>query len=225
MKIVVVGLGQFGSSVARELVKEGHEVLAIERDRDIAEKYINEKKLTYIACANAGDKQALEALNIDESYEKALVAIGVDISSAILATFYLKELGVKHVTVKAGSSEHKRVYEKIGADAVILPEKEMGRILARKIANPNIQEVSLSPDYTSLTFTVNESLVGMSVKEIDMRRKYKANIIAIEKTSADNGQTNLIDPEYIVQAEDKLTVIIARENIDALENEIKTGNN
>ena len=142
---VVIGLGLFGSSVARQLCALGAEVLAIDIHADLVQQISSD--VTSAVVADARDAQVLRALGAQEC-DCAVVAIGDDLSSSVLATMNLKELGVKQVVCKAHDEIHRKVLEKLGADKVVIPEKEVADRLARSLTSHNVLDfIELSSDY------------------------------------------------------------------------------
>ncbi|MBP1153667.1 Trk K+ transport system NAD-binding subunit [Paenibacillus sp. PvR052] len=129
---VIVGLGRFGFSVGKQLIEHGHEVIGIDIDEELVDEMSG--VLTYSAIADCTDEDALRSLGIGD-FDCAIVAIGVNIQASILATILLKDLGVKQVIAKALDELHGRVLEKVGADRVIYPERDMGIQLANQLVS------------------------------------------------------------------------------------------
>ncbi len=180
-EFVVIGLGRFGSSLARELVDLGHSVLAI----DASEAKVQEisEVVSHAVYANATDEDALKALGI-RNFEVAVVSIGEDIQASILATLILKEMGVKTVVVKAISVLHAKVLEKIGADRIIFPEREMGVKVAHSLAAPNVLDyMSLDKDYGIEEVAIPEKFIGKSLMDLNLRVKYGITVIAIKRNN------------------------------------------
>ena len=142
---VVIGCGRFGSSVARTLHDLGNEVMVI----DISEDVIREisEEATYAVQADAMDEAVLKDLGL-RNFDVAVISIGSDIEASIMATLVVKELGIKRVIAKAQSELHRKVLDKIGADKVIFPERDMGVRVAHNLTSTNILDfIELSPDY------------------------------------------------------------------------------
>src|SRR5699024_1003130 len=142
----VIGLGRFGGSVCRELSMEGMHVLAIDRD----EEKINEYKniATYAVIADATDEVTLKELGI-RNIDHVIVAIGDNIQASILTTVILTELGIKKITVKAQNDYHEKILNKIGANQVVHPERDMGKRIAHSIISNNILDyLELSDDHS-----------------------------------------------------------------------------
>lgn len=178
-QFAVIGLGRFGASVAKTLHTAGYQVLGI----DDAEERVrtNLDNCTRAVEADATDEQALRALGI-RNFDTVIVGIGGDIQSSILVTLMLKELGVKQVVVKAQSDLHGKVLYKVGADKVVFPERDMGSRVAKSLVASNILEyIELAPDFSILEFMVSERMIGKSLRHLDLRNRFGANIIAIRR--------------------------------------------
>jgi trk system potassium uptake protein TrkA len=139
----VIGLGQFGISVAQNLVRLGHTVLAIDRDRDLVQDWADE--LTQTVALDATDETALRAVGLD-AFDTVVVAIGADFESSVMITMLLKELGVRRVVCKALSQRQRAVLERVGADQVVQPEYEAGLRLAQRLSAPDLIDRLDRPD-------------------------------------------------------------------------------
>ena len=182
-QFVVIGLGRFGTSVATELYKMGHEVLAVdsslERVEDIADH------VTHAVCADATDEADLSALGLG-NFDVAVVAIGKDMQASILVTMLCKEQGVKFVLTKAKSEMHAKVLQRVGADKIVFPERDMGARVAYNLVSTNILDfIELSPDYSLVEIAVPKAWVGQSMKELNLRVRYGINVMAIRHANGD----------------------------------------
>jgi trk system potassium uptake protein TrkA len=199
---VVIGLGLFGSSVARQLCALGAEVLAI----DIHPEHVQQisSDVTNAVVADARDADVLRVLGAHEC-ECAVVAIGDDLAGSVLATMNLKELGIKHIVCKAHDEVHRKVLEKLGADKVVIPEKEVADKLARSLTSHNVLDfIELSSDYGIVEIPAPRTWVGKNLKELDVRAKMGVNIIAIQR----NGKVS-VSPraEFLIEKNDILVVL------------------
>ncbi|HAN09283.1 MAG TPA: potassium transporter Trk [Clostridiales bacterium] len=203
-QFVVLGLGKFGTSVAKTLVSGGHEVLAIDKDEEIV-RYFSENA-TYAVQADITNKESLRELGVS-NFDVGIVAVGDNIESSILATVMLKELGVGYIVAKAHNDIHKKILEKIGADKVVFPEQEMGVRIATNLINKNIIDVmAFSEEYRIVEVAVKQDWVGKDMRFLDLRKKHDMNVIAV-KNSVDQ---RVISPtaDYIMREEDVLVAIV-----------------
>ena len=176
---VVIGLGLFGSSVARQLCALGAEVLAIDTNSDLVQQVSTD--VTNAVVADARDQEVLRALGVHEC-DGAVIAIGDDLAGSVLATMNVKELGIGYVVCKAHDETHRRVLEKLGADKVLIPEKEVADKLARSLTSHNVLDfIELSSDYGIVELPAPRAWVGKNLMELNVRAKLGLNIIAIER--------------------------------------------
>ncbi len=205
-QFAVIGLGRFGKSVAQTLASLGYEVLVIDSNEHEIQSIAHE--VTHAIQVDARDEEALKALGI-RNFDVVIVAIGDDIQANILVTVLLKEIGVKYVIAKAKDNMHGKVLEKIGADKVIYPEKDMGMRLAYHLVTPNILDfIELSSEYNIIEVATPSSFVGKSLEQLSLRSKYGVSIIAIKKKDA-----IIADPEAasVIESGDIL-VFLGRKN-------------
>ncbi|MGI5920917.1 MAG: potassium channel family protein [Syntrophomonadaceae bacterium] len=177
-QFAVIGLGRFGESLIGELSRNGCEVLAIDTDRE----RVNDAAdiATHAVQADAMDEQALKSLGI-RNFDVVIVAIGHNIQANILATIILKEMGVKTVIAKAQNELHGKVLEKIGADLVIYPERDMAIKLARSLISENIlEQVKLSTDYSIMELVAPKSFSGKTLLELKLGEKMGVTVLAIK---------------------------------------------
>jgi trk system potassium uptake protein TrkA len=178
-QFAIIGMGRFGSSVAKTLSQLGFEVLAI----DHREETVQEASafVTHAVQADSTDEEALRALGI-RNFDVVVVAIGEDIQASILTTLILKEMGIPTIIVKAVNDLHGKVLKKIGADKVVYPERDMGQRVAHHLISSNIIDyIELSADYSIVEIKVSKQMIGKSLKQLDIRAKYGCNVIAIKQ--------------------------------------------
>lgn len=180
----VIGLGRFGSSVAKTLSDLGHEVLAIDIDEERVQQV--EGFVTHAVQADATDENAMRSLGI-RNVDVAIVSIGQDLEASILATLILKDLGIGYVVCKALSELHGKVLERVGADRVVYPERDMGvRVAHNLVSSSLIDYIELSPDYSIAEIVARPEFAGKTLRELNLRAKYDyaINIIAIRSGDA-----------------------------------------
>ena len=176
---IVIGLGRFGSEAARQLCGYGCEVLAMDVNGDLVQQISGD--VTHAVVGDARDKEVLRALGAAE-FDCAIVAIGDSLADSVLATMNLKELGVPKLVCKAHDETHRQVLLKLGADQVVIPEKEYAARLARNLSNPNVLEyIELSEEYGIIEVPAPKRWQGKSLKELNVRAKLGVNIIAVER--------------------------------------------
>lgn len=213
-KFVVIGLGSFGENVAKSLYEKGNDVLAIDLDKDKI-NYIKEFVSNAIV-ADARNKETLEELDIADS-DGVIVSLGPEMEGSILIALHLKELGVRNIIVKALSEDHGKILELLGANKVVYPEKDEAIRLASILSSRNILEyLQLSPDVSIEEIAPPEKFIGKSIKDLDLRNKYKVQIIAIRDTIKDELQF-LIDPNFVIKESDSLVILGSKENFEKLE--------
>jgi trk system potassium uptake protein len=179
MQYAVIGLGRFGSSLAKELIKLGYEVLGIDRREANVDDMSDE--LTHAVLADWNDEEVFKSLGM-RNFDCVVIAISDDIQASILAAILCKELGVKKVVAKAMSDLHGRVLEKIGVDRVIFPERDMGIRVAHQLASPSLLDyIELSNHYTIAELAVSKRISGKTMKELNAKERFGCSIVAVNK--------------------------------------------
>ena len=197
---VVIGLGRFGTAVAAELCKLGHEVLAIDGDEGRVQAIADH--VTHAVTGDARDPAVLRALGV-RNYDCAIVAVADDVGNSALITMNLKEIGVKQVIAKAQSHVHQKVLQKIGADRVVFPEHETGVKLAQNLSSSNILNfIELSDDF--------------GIVDLDVRAKYGVNIIAVRKGGSENDLVVAPGASYVISPGDVVVTLGRNENTSTL---------
>ncbi|MGB9839710.1 potassium channel family protein [Thermovenabulum sp.] len=179
-QFVVIGLGRFGSSVAKTLYKLGYDVLGIDSSEEIVQSMAD--SITHAVQADATDENTMKALGI-RNFDVGIVSIGNDIQSSILVTLILKELGLKYVVAKANNELHGKVLYKIGADRVVFPERDMGIRVAHNLVSSNILDyIELSPDFSIVEIEALPEWYNKTLRNLDMRVRYGLNVMAIKRS-------------------------------------------
>ncbi|GAA3717976.1 TrkA family potassium uptake protein [Salinicoccus jeotgali] len=198
----VIGLGRFGASIVRELIELEMDVLAVDIDENRVNEYAD--IATKSAIGDTTDERVLKNLGLG-NFDNVIVAIGDNIQSSILTTLLLKDLGVKHVSVKAQNNYHARVLDKIGADMVIHPERDMGKRIAHKLASTSVLDyLELSDEHSIVEIRAQENLADQSLLDLDIRAEYGVSVIAIKR---DEDIIVSPDPTVNIQRDDILIVI------------------
>ena len=199
---VIIGLGRFGSSLARQLCMLGAEVLAMDIRSSLVQQLAAD--VTQAVVGDAQDKEVLRSLGV-RNFDCAVIAIGDNLAASVLITMNLKELGVPYIVCKAHDETHRRVLEKLGVDRVVIPEQEHAQRLGRSLFSHNVLDyIELSEDYGILEVPAPKSWVGKTLKELNVRAKLGVNIIAVE-----NGKNTNVSPsaDYRILSEDVLVVL------------------
>jgi len=178
-QFVVIGLGRFGSSIARALSEKNFEVLAIDKDEESVKKM--EGVVSQAIVMDATDEKSLKELGVSE-FDVAIVSMGETVEDSIMITLALKDMGIKQVIVKAKSDLHAKILKKVGADRIIFPEREMAEKLAESLASPKIFDfIELSRTHGIIEMVAPKKLVNKTLAELKLRTKYKVSVIAIKR--------------------------------------------
>ena len=181
-QVVVIGLGRFGSSVARSLYNLGHDVLAMDVDEDRVQSMMGE--VSYPVSGDATNENTLRELGVPD-YDAAVVAVGSDVVASVMACVLLKTMGVAYVVARAHDDVHGNALDRIGVDKVIHPESEMGVRLAHNLFNPNLQEyLELAPNFGLSRMRAPEDFAEKTLKELGFsnpRDKYGLAVLAIKR--------------------------------------------
>lgn len=209
----VIGLGRFGSSLAIKLSELGAEVLAVDDNMSVVEDI--SEKVTHAVSGDCTDEKVLRSLGIG-NFDCAIVAMSENIESSILITSLLKSQGVPYVVSKAKSEIHAKVLRQIGADNVVFPEKDFGIKLAQSLRSSNILDfIELSDKYAIMEIKMPSSWVGKTLIELDVRKKYGINIVAVK--DPDSGFIDVSpNPSVPFDSGRLLVVIGANEDIKKL---------
>ena len=198
----VFGLGRYGFSVAKELVNNGVDVIAVDSDEQTVNTLSNE--LPFCKCADTTDAEVLKRLGIAH-VDTAIVAMGENIEGSVVTVMLCKELGVKNVIAKSSSEMHYKILTKVGADKVVFPEKESGVRLAKNLLSSGLLDViELSQTVSMVEIDVKKEWIGKSLIELNFRKKYSINVIAIKYNK--NIDIN-VDPSLPLQTNMKLIVV------------------
>ena len=208
---IVIGLGRFGRAIAETLCAAGEEVLGVDRRMDLVEDM--KDSLTQAIQVDAMDRDALEALGIPD-FDVAFVTMGSDIRASGTIVLQLKELGARKVIAKAQDEFHGRMLEKLGADQVLFPERDMGRRIAHNMVTGDIIDgLELSSEYSMAEIRPSASWVGRTLGELALRSDKGINVIAIK----DGDELNAMPRhDTVIRAGDRLLVVAANATLSRL---------
>lgn len=207
----VFGLGRYGSSVAKELVRDGAEVLAVDKNESVVNSVIED--IPFAKCADITEKGVLEELGV-ENIDVAIVAMAGSLESSVMATLLLKEFGIKTVIAKCADEMQGKILTRVGADKVVVPEHESGVRLAKNLLSSGfVDVVELARDVSLVELDVKDEWAGYSLSELGLRSKYSINVVAVVK--GDDVNVN-IDPTAPLEKSSSLVVIANTESLTKL---------
>lgn len=208
LEFAVIGLGRFGRSVALNLIERGHTVLGIDRDPNIVQQLAD--RMTQVVALDSSNEDALRAVDI-VSFDTVVVAIGSQFEANLMTTVALKQLGVKRVVCKALNERQQYILTRVGADMVVLPEHEAGARLAWQLSEPHVLEhLNLGHGFSVAEVKVPAPLVGQTLMQSGLRRRYGINVLAINH----NGKMIVTPPpDYVFKRDDRILIIGADASI------------
>jgi len=207
---LVIGLGEFGKSVAKTLYSNNATVLVIDAKENLIKQALNEGIIEEAIILDATDEIALKKV-VRDDFDTAFVSVGDNIQASILITLQLKELGVKNIICKAVNHTQEKVLYKIGATQVIFPEESMGEKVAYSVLRPTIIDYfKFAEDYFIYEVKVPKTYVGKSLMELNLRHKYEINILAVKHF---DGKMDVTPDPNIKLNKDDLLIILSRENV------------
>jgi trk system potassium uptake protein TrkA len=212
-QFVIIGLGNFGYYLAKQLYDKGHDVLAIDKNNHRVQQI--KDNVTQAVVADATDPKTIESILIKEM-DAAVVCIGSDLSASILVTLNLKDIGVKRVFAKSVTESHGRILHKVGALEVFFPEKDTAISLAERLHNPNILDyLPFLEGYTIIELVPPKGFVGKSLKELNLINRYGVQVLAIKRIIPN--QLNMIPTgEYVLKEGDMMILLGPNEKLDLL---------
>ncbi len=207
----IFGLGRYGLSVARELVNNGADVLAVDQNQSIVNAAVSDIPLC--KCADITDPDVIRNLGLS-NIDVVVIAMASNLEAAVMATMLCKEAGVKTVIVKCANEVHSKILSRVGADKVVIPEKESGTRLAKNLLSAGFVDViELSEDVSLIELDVKTDWVGKTLIELNLRKKYGFNVVAVKKGEEVSVEIN---PEERFDADTTLIVIANTEKLGKL---------
>lgn len=206
---VVIGLGRFGREIAAKLYACGDDVLVIDTDENTVDKFAD--KVTRAVAADARDIDVLKKLGVD-TFDRAVVSIGEDLAASALVTMNLKSLNVPYIICKASDDTHRAILERLGANRVIIPEREMADKLALGLTSTGIMEyIELSDEYGIVEMEAPLAWHGKTIRELDLRSAYGINVLSVRQ------KEELQIPPNIDQPMDASMTLVILSSYDAIE--------
>ena len=203
-QVAVIGMGRFGMSLARELYRVGHDVLAVDRDETLAQQMMG--NVTYTVTGDSTSSELLEEVGI-RNFDTAVVAIGTDIQSSVLTTVLLKQFGLQQVIARASNELHGKTLVAVGADRVVYPEQETGLRTAHSLFQREVLEyMELTSEFGFSKINVSPDMAGLTLEQAGFgsaRDKYGAAVVAIRR-----GREPILSPskDETMQEGDQLVV-------------------
>lgn len=213
-EFAVIGLGNFGGTLAASLHELGLPVVAIDVDPDQAQEFRD--RLDNVVVADATDRDTLKALGVGEC-GVAVISLGDDLETSVLVTLHCSELGVSAIYAKVVSSTHARILEKLGATTVIFPEREAARRLAQKLSSPNLVDfLPLSAGYSVEEIRIPEPFIGQTLAELNVRQRYGVQVVAIRESQAPDAPIRMPQPDTRLEDDDILVLIGPNDKLGVL---------
>jgi trk system potassium uptake protein TrkA len=212
---VVIGVGTFGYYLTRRLAEMGHEVLAMDVREDQVKRVAEFASKAVLA--DSTDRGALEALGVADC-DAVVVSLGGNIGASVLTTLNVKEMGVRRIIARAVTDPHGRALQRLGADEVVLPRRDMAERIAQRLVNVDVLEfVPLGSDHSILESAPSKEMLGKSLAELDFRRRYGVNVILVRQVVPDS---ILVAPgaDFVVKDSDILVLLGRNEDLDAFRN-------
>ena len=212
-QFAVIGLGHFGYYLATRLYQKGYEVLAIDKNSSRVQDI--KDKVSQAIVADATDRKALDALEFSQ-FDAVVVCIGSVLSSSILVTLNLKDIGVNRLIAKAISEAHGRILYKVGASEVVFPEKDLALSLAERIPNPNMLDyLPVLEDYSIIELSPPKNFVGKSLRDLDLINRFGVQVIAVKELVPN--RLNMIPTAcFVIKDSDILIMLGPNESFDKL---------
>lgn len=212
-RFAVIGLGKFGFHAAKALFEDGHEVVAIDTNKDRVQDI--DAHATQALVLDATDKALLASLGL-EAMDGVIVATGTKISTSVLICLFLQEIGVKNILAKAIDDDHAKILKRVGATDVIHPERDMALRVARGLSRPNVLDfIPLADDFDLVQINPPPAFIGKSLHELNLRARYKVHVIAIRELVPENFV--LIPPAgFVIKDSDILIMLGKSEDVRAI---------
>ncbi len=212
-KFAVIGLGQFGSAIAKKLAEKGAEILAIDSDPDKVESIRD--YVTYGVTLDATSRPALESQNIADM-DAVVVSIGQNFECTMLTVVQLQSLGVKRLMARAQGETQRRILTKLGVEEILSPEEEVGKNVADRLITPGmLMAVQLPDNYEIVEVEAPKSTVGRSLEDIGLAKKYKLSLVTLlRKTNGDHHILGVPEEDTVVEPNDLMVVFGTTKDVE-----------
>ena len=207
-EIIVIGLGRFGSSLAKTLVELGYEVLGVDSNEDIVQEHTG--SLTHVVQADTTNERALRQIGAADAVT-AVVCIGTGIEASVLTTSALVDLGIKNVWAKAITEPHGRILQRVGAHHVVFPEAEMGTRVAHLVTGQMLEFLALDENFVIAELIAPDELIGVPLGESDLRSKYKVTVVCVKP---DRGQFTYAGRDTVLGKSDLIVIAGHRADVE-----------
>lgn len=216
LRIVVLGVGNFGHFFTRRLAAQKVEILAIDGDKEAIDAIA--AHVTHAVVGDCTSRELLAELDVG-AFDYAVISLGSSMDASILATLHTRSLGVRNIYVKAISQDHGRILELIGATKIIHPEREVAESLAEALGKPNVLDfIPLGEDYSIVEMEPSGALVGKSLEELDLRNRFGVTVIGVKEYLTGARQMNP-PGNYVVNDDVSLLIMGRSDQIARLERE------
>lgn len=207
-EILVIGLGRFGSSVARTLIDMGYEVLGVDFDDDTVQEHAD--VLTHVVQADTTNERALRQIGAAD-VTTAVVCIGTDVESSVLTTVQLADLGIPNIWAKAITDAHGKILERVGAHHVVFPEADMGARVAHLLTGQALEYVELDDDFVLVEARAPEGVLGVRLGDAGLRAKYAVTVVCVK---APGSSFTYAARETVLGRDDLIVVAGHRADVD-----------
>ena len=204
-KFAVLGLGVFGSAIARRLAQRGADVMAIDESEEKVQRIAQD--VPFAVALDATNKQALEAQNIQDM-DAVVVSIGSSFQEMLLCVFQLQEMGVKKIIARAQGPVQRKILEKMGLQHILSPEQEVANNVVEQLTNPGVLMcVQLPDNYEIIEVEAPTKIIGRTLEDIGLRKKYNINLVTVLRKEGDSHHINGVPgPDSIVNNGDIILV-------------------
>jgi trk system potassium uptake protein len=210
-RFAVIGLGQFGNAIARQLSQRGAEVIAMDLNEEAVEDIKDD--VAYAVALDSTDIKALKSQNVQD-VDAVVVCIGDDFEALVLTTVLLMELNVKRVISRANGKQQRMILEKMGVREILSPENEVGSAVAERLLNPNILSTLMLPDdYEIVEIKTPAAIANRTINDVGLRTKYNLNLITVKREFDVNVKGQTTREQHIIGVPGSDTILYETDTI------------